>query len=56
MMKRIIRTICQSSHIECGVLVHIEDGAVTRIEGDPQHPVSRGFICVKGQAQPELVV
>ncbi|MFC1977400.1 molybdopterin-dependent oxidoreductase [Chloroflexota bacterium] len=55
MMKRIIRTICQASHMECGVLVHTEDGVVTQVEGDPQHPSSRGFICVKGQAQPELL-
>ena len=54
-MKEIIRTCCQSSHCECGVLVHVEDGKVVKIEGDPDHPFTRGFVCVKSQAQPELI-
>ena len=54
-MENIIRTCCQSSHSECGVLVHVEDGMVTKIEGDPDHPVTRGYICVKAKAQPQLI-
>ncbi len=54
-MKKIVRTVCQASHCECGVLVHVEDGRVVKIEGDPKHPMNRGFICVKGRAQPELL-
>ena len=53
-MENVIRSICQASHCECGVLVHIKDGRVIKIEGDPEHPMNRGFVCVKGQAQPEL--
>ena len=48
-MKRIVRTVCQGCHPECGVLVEIEDGKVTKIEGDPKHPFSRGSICQKGR-------
>ncbi len=54
-MKKIIRTCCQSSHCECGVLVHVEDGRVVKIEGDPAHPMNRGFTCVKAQAYPQLL-
>ena len=54
-MEKIIRTCCQSSHCECGVLVHVTDGKVTKIAADPQHPFTRGFICVKAQAQPEAL-
>ena len=54
-MKKVVRTVCQDSHFECGVLVHVEDGKVTKIEGDPKHPQSRGFICVKGRAQPQIL-
>ena len=54
-MKKIIRTCCQSSHSECGVLVHVRDGKVIRIEGDPDHPYTKGFICVKGLAQPQVI-
>ena len=31
----------------CSVLVTIEDGRATRIEGNPHHPVTRGFLCGK---------
>ncbi|MGA3127338.1 MAG: molybdopterin-dependent oxidoreductase [Candidatus Korobacteraceae bacterium] len=47
-MKRIVRTVCQECHSECGVLVQVEEGKVTSIKPDPEHPASRGCICVKG--------
>jgi thiosulfate reductase/polysulfide reductase chain A len=50
-----IRSICQACHCNCGVIVHLKDGKVTRVTGDPDHPMNRGFICVKGQAQPDLL-
>lgn len=31
----------------CGVLVTVEDGRATRLQGDPAHPVTRGFLCAK---------
>src|SRR5436853_4637344 len=31
----------------CGVLIAVEDGRATRIQGDPTHPVTRGFLCAK---------
>jgi len=54
-MERIVRSCCQACHCECGVLVHVRDGKVTRIEGDPEHPMNRGYICVKGRAQPQIL-
>ena len=54
-MEKIVRTCCQSSHSECGVLVQVQNGEVTGITGDPDHPISRGYICVKGKAQPRVI-
>src|SRR5262245_28648268 len=31
----------------CAVLVHIEGGRATRLRGNPDHPVTRGFLCGK---------
>jgi len=31
----------------CGVLVQVEDGRATRMRGNPDHPVTRGFLCAK---------
>jgi thiosulfate reductase/polysulfide reductase chain A len=44
------RTICGMCHFGCGLRVHVEGSEIAKIEGDPQHPVSKGFICIKGKA------
>ncbi|MGN6697747.1 MAG: molybdopterin-containing oxidoreductase family protein [Thermomicrobiales bacterium] len=31
----------------CGMRVTLEDGRVVRVEGDPTHPITRGFLCAK---------
>jgi anaerobic selenocysteine-containing dehydrogenase len=31
----------------CALLVQVEDGRATRLRGDPDHPVTRGFLCGK---------
>ncbi|MBV9508158.1 MAG: molybdopterin-dependent oxidoreductase, partial [Acidobacteriia bacterium] len=31
----------------CSVLVHVEDGRGTKLRGNPDHPVTRGFLCGK---------
>ena len=51
---RIIRSTCRGCHGGCGVLVHVEGERVTRVEGDPQGPVNRGKLCIKGKMAPFL--
>lgn len=29
----------------CGLIVTVEDGKVVRLQGDPEHPITQGFIC-----------
>ncbi len=45
----IIRTTTWSAgpgcHGGCGVLAHVKDGKVIKIEGDPEHPWSQGRLC-----------
>ncbi|HTD54766.1 MAG TPA: molybdopterin-dependent oxidoreductase [Silvibacterium sp.] len=49
MSTRIVHTVCSHDCPDsCGVLVTIDDsGRATRIQGDPKHPVTRGFLCGK---------
>lgn len=44
-------TLCEAA---CGILVTIESNRVTRIEGDPDDPLSRGHICPKAAALADL--
>ena len=32
----------------CGIRVHLKDGEVRYIEGNPDHPLNKGIICAKG--------
>ena len=52
---RIVRTVCDRCHCECGVLVHVRDGKAIKIEGDPNHPMNDGTMCVKGLAALQAV-
>ncbi|MBZ5656134.1 MAG: molybdopterin-dependent oxidoreductase [Acidobacteriia bacterium] len=47
-MKRVAHAACPHDCPDaCGVLITIEDGRATKIQGDPAHPVTRGFLCAK---------
>ncbi|MFZ0287708.1 MAG: molybdopterin-dependent oxidoreductase [Candidatus Sulfotelmatobacter sp.] len=48
MAKQVVHAACPHDCPDaCGVLITVEDGRATRIQGDPQHPVTRGFLCAK---------
>jgi molybdopterin guanine dinucleotide-containing S/N-oxide reductase-like protein len=48
MAKRVIHAACPHDCPDaCGVLITTEDGRATKIQGDPQHPMTRGFLCAK---------
>ena len=34
----------------CGIVTVVEDGRVVRTTGDPDHPITRGWLCRKGNA------
>jgi len=49
------RSICPYCAVSCGVIIHTlgdkaknVKGAVVHVEGDPDHPISRGSLCPKG--------
>jgi anaerobic selenocysteine-containing dehydrogenase len=47
-MKKVVHAACPHDCPDaCGVLITVEDGRATRIQGDPAHPVTRGFLCAK---------
>jgi len=45
-VETVVRTSCTRDCPDaCGIVAHVEDGRVVRIGGDPDHPVTRGFLC-----------
>ncbi|MFZ5545799.1 MAG: molybdopterin oxidoreductase family protein [Pseudomonadota bacterium] len=43
-------TTCYMCACRCGIRVHLRDGEVRYIEGNPEHPLNQGVICAKGSS------
>ena len=52
---QIYKSACRMCHGGCGVLVHVVDGAIERVTGDPSSPLNKGLLCPKGMASTEIV-
>jgi anaerobic selenocysteine-containing dehydrogenase len=51
----VVRSTCAICFSGCGVLVHVQDGRVTKVEGDPDAPLNKGVLCPKGYASVEYL-
>ena len=50
------KTICPLDCPDaCGVVATLEEGVITRLDGDPEHPFTRGFLCKKVRTYHERV-
>ncbi len=43
-------TTCYMCACRCGVRVHMKNGEIRYVDGNPDHPVNRGVLCAKGSA------
>ncbi len=47
-------TFCRICEPLCGMVATVEDGRITRLRPDRDHPLSRGYACPKGIAMAEV--
>ncbi len=47
-------TYCRICEPLCGLVATVEDGEVTKLRPDPDHPLSAGFACPKGIAMTDV--
>src|SRR4051812_23826513 len=47
-------TFCRICEAHCGMVATVEDGRVTQLRPDPDHPLSSGYACPKGIAMTEV--
>ena len=47
-------TFCRICEAHCGMLATVEDGRVTQLRPDPDHPLSAGYACPKGIAMTDV--
>jgi len=56
---QIVRTTTWSAgpgcHGGCGVLAHVKDGKLVKLEGDPDHPWNQGRLCARALAMTQYV-
>ncbi len=48
------RGVCNLCEAICGLLLTVDDGVVIGVRGDPEDPLSRGHVCPKALALPDL--
>ncbi len=48
--ERSVRTVCRECTVGCGLVAYVKDNRIVDIQGDEDHPVSRGKLCAKGSA------
>lgn len=55
-MAEIQKTICPLDCPDsCGIIATVKDGRITRLQGDPEHPFTRGFLCRKMRHYPDRI-
>ncbi len=53
---REVPSVCPYCAVGCGQLVHVKDGRIINIEGNPESPINQGTLCPKGAATYQLAV
>ena len=43
-----VETTCPYCGTGCGLFLHVNNGRITEVTPDPDHPVSQGELCLKG--------
>jgi anaerobic selenocysteine-containing dehydrogenase len=49
-VQEVKKTTCYMCACRCGIRVHLVDGQVRYIDGNPDHPLNQGVICAKGSS------
>jgi len=47
---RYVRSTCMECPAHCGINIKIRDDKPVKLEGNPDHPVNKGALCMRGQA------
>ena len=43
-------SVCRECPAGCGIRARVREGRVTKVEGNPEHPINMGGLCARGQA------
>ncbi len=52
---KVVRSVCPVCPVRDSILISVKGGKIVGIEGDSEHPFSRGHICIKGRKEHEIL-
>ncbi|MCR4419299.1 MAG: molybdopterin-dependent oxidoreductase [Clostridia bacterium] len=55
MASKTVISDCMLCVWDCGIKARVEDGRLVEVQGLPEHPISKGYICPRGANLPEYV-
>ena len=50
-----VKTVCPYCGVGCGMNLHVENGRVTKVTGDKEHPANFGRLCTKGVSSAQAI-
>ena len=50
-----VASVCEMCFWRCGILASVAHGKVLRVEGNPDHPMTKGRLCARGNAGTSLL-
>ena len=53
---KVVPSICPYCAVGCSILLHVQDGRLVNLEGNPDSPINRGTLCPQGAASYQLTV
>jgi len=54
-MEKVYKSVCRACHGGCSALLYVKDGRLVRVKGDPEGPLNKGWMCIKGLRTPDVV-
>ncbi len=51
---QVFNSICRVCHGGCGALLYVKDGRLVKVKGNPESPLNKGWMCIKGLKSPEI--
>ena len=52
--EQIFKSVCRICHGGCGAILHVKDGRLVKVKGNPESPLNKGWMCIRGMATPEI--
>ena len=52
--EQVFKSVCRICHGGCGALLYVKNGRLVKVKGDPESPLNKGWMCIKGLTTPEI--